>query len=56
MSSNNRPPPANAAGGFSFVTHFSISFLLGDRLLESVSLTSIQTARARIGDGIHVSP
>ena len=24
--------------------------------MESVSLTSIQTARARIGDGIHVSP
>jgi threonine dehydratase len=34
---------------------FSIP-LQGESLLESVSLTSIQAARARIGDAIHVSP
>src|ERR1700689_1181580 len=42
--------------------HFLIRFLssaflsIGDRLLEPVTLTSIQTARARISDAIHVSP
>ena len=35
---------------------FRLIFVLGENLLEPVTLSSIQAARARIGDAIHVSP